>query len=75
MWIYKAKEPYRRIDTYVCKMNQEGRLTEELLKERCRIYRSCKDEYSADQYALSHLNEMIEKAIDIIWNAGDGINE
>lgn len=56
-------------------MNQEGRLTEELLKERCRIYRSCKDEYSADQYALSHLNEMIEKAIDIIWNAGDGINE
>lgn len=56
-------------------MNQEGHLTEELLKERRRVYRSCKDEYSADQYALKHLNEMISKAIDIIWNEGDRINE
>ena len=75
MWIYKAKEPYRRIDTYVCKMNREGHLTEELLKERRRVYRNCKDEYSADQYALNYLNEMIDKAIDIIWNEGDRINE
>ena len=75
MWIYKAKEPYRRIDTYVCKMNREGHLTEGLLKERRSVYRNWKDEDSADQYALNYLNEMIDKAIDSIWNEGDRINE
>lgn len=75
MWIYKAKEPYRKMDTYVRKMNQEGHLTDELLKERCRVYRSCEDEYSADQYALRHLNEMVDKALEIIWNEGDETNK
>lgn len=75
LWIYNVKEPYRKIDEYAKKMNMEGNLTDEIIQERYRIYRQCEDEYSADCYALSNLENTVDRALDIIWNEGEISNE
>lgn len=68
LWVYNAKKKYRAYDNEIRMLSSTHELTEEHLKKRNEMYRQCKDENSADQYALRNLKQKIEEALNHIPN-------
>lgn len=66
LWAYESKTKFRENDFVLCEMKKNGTLTEELCKKREKLYRECADEYSADMYALSKLEEKVNEAFEYI---------
>lgn len=66
LWIYESKTKFRENDFVLCEMKKNETLTEELCKKREKLYRECADEYSADMYALSKLEEKVNEAFEYI---------
>ena len=68
LWSYDAKKEFREYEKEIGMLSSTHELTEEHLKKRNEMYRQCKDENSADQYALRNLEQKVEEALNHIPN-------
>lgn len=65
-WVYESKTPLRKIEDEIKKQSDNPVIMKELLDLRLKIYRECEEEHLADLYALDHLEEKVQEALEKI---------